>query len=106
MGTTMNNKNPKQAPSIFIQVTTLLEQYLDMSSSRWSYKTSLEEVGIDSINIVDLIFILEDEFQIELGFQHYFAELQWKTIGALVSAVEQQLAGQDNHQQPYLARAA
>ena len=102
----MNNKNTKQAPSIFIQVTTLLGQHLDMSSSRWSYKTSLEEIGLDSFNIVDFIFILEDEFQIELGFQHHFAELQWKTIGTLVSAVEQQFVVQDNHQQPFLARAA
>lgn len=102
----MNNKNIKQAPSIFIQVTTLLGHFLDMSSSRWSYKTSLEDIGLDSFTIVDFIFILEDEFQIELGFQPYFAELQWKTIGALVSAVEQQFVVQDNHQQPYLARAA
>jgi len=102
----MNNKNTKQPPSIFIQLTNLLGQHLDMSPSRWSYKTSLEEIGLDSFNIVDFVFILEDEFQIELGFQHYFAELQWKTIGALVAAVEQQFVVQDNHQQLYLARAA
>jgi len=102
----MNNKNTKRAPSIFIQVTTLLGQHLDVSSSRWSYKTSLEEIGLDSFNIVDFIFLLEDEFQIELHFQHHFAELQWKSIGALVSAVEQQFTVQDNHPQPYLARAA
>ena len=102
----MNNKNTKQAPSIFIQVTTLLGQFLDTTSARWSYKTRLEEIELDTFNIADFVFILEDEFEIQLGFQHYFAELQWKTIGELVTAVEQQFANQESFQQPYLARAA
>ena len=47
-------------------VVKLLAQYRDMDVDGISMETKFEDLGIDSLDMVDLVMALEDEFGIEL----------------------------------------
>jgi Acyl carrier protein len=47
-------------------VAKLLAQYRDMDVDGISMETKFEDLGIDSLDMVDLVMALEDEFGVEL----------------------------------------
>lgn len=50
-------------------VCKLLAQYRDMDVDGISMETKFEDLGIDSLDMVDLVMALEDEFGIELDVE-------------------------------------
>jgi acyl carrier protein len=48
---------------------------------------ALETLGLDSINVLELTFALEEKFNIEIPFNAN-TEFDFKTVGELVHAVE------------------
>ncbi len=48
---------------------------------------SLTELGIDSLEVVELTFLLEEKFDVEIPFNAN-SDIEAKTVADLVSAVE------------------
>lgn len=48
------------------KVAKILAQYRDMDVDGISMETKFEDLGLDSLDMVDLVMALEDEFGIEI----------------------------------------
>ncbi len=48
------------------KVAKILAQYRDMEVDGISMETTFEDLGLDSLDMVDLVMALEDEFGIEI----------------------------------------
>lgn len=58
----------------------------------WSPLTTLEEIGFDSLDLVELIFLIEDRFSIDIGFNANTNINDVKTIDDLRGELEKLLA--------------
>jgi acyl carrier protein len=47
----------------------------------------LDELGLDSLGVVELTFLIEEKFDIEIPFNANF-DIKAKTVGDLIKAVE------------------
>lgn len=65
------------------KVREIIGEHLDMDASSINNETSFEELGIDSLETVEVMMELEDEFEMEIPV----AEVG-KTVGSLVSYIE------------------
>jgi acyl carrier protein len=52
----------------------------------------LTELGIESIDAIDMIFDLEEKFDIEIPYNANSAQIEFGTVGDVVRAIEQVLA--------------
>jgi len=59
--------NSKTNMSSFSSVAKLLAERLEVDISTIHPDTDLESLGADSLTVVELIFDLEDEFDVKLG---------------------------------------
>ncbi len=71
---------------ILEKVKTILAEQFDVDEDKISVETDLQEdLGADSLDVVDLLMSIEDEFEIEVPDD----EIEnLKTVGALVNYIE------------------
>ncbi|NLN48694.1 MAG: acyl carrier protein [Clostridiales bacterium] len=69
---------------IFEKIKSLLVENLDCDASEITKETKFDDLGIDSLDITELIMILEDEFNIEIPMENSI-----RTISDLVKKVEE-----------------
>ncbi len=71
---------------VFEKIKAILADQFDVDEDTITTETNIQEdLGADSLDVVDLIMSLEDEFEIEVPD----SEVEnIKTVGALVSFVE------------------
>lgn len=48
----------------------------------------LDEIGVDSLMAVEMIFDLEEKFDIEIPFNANDAKLEFETVGEVVEAIK------------------
>lgn len=48
----------------------------------------LEEIGVESLDAVEIIFDLEEKFGVEIPFNANDSQMAFETVGDIVSAVE------------------
>jgi len=79
-------------------VSTTLERLQQLFIARFDYKiedvtatTTLENLGLDSLDIIDFLFDIEDEFKIKVPDR----EFEVKTIQDMVDAVDRFISEQD-----------
>lgn len=65
------------------KIKELLKEHLDCDTESINEQTTLEELGIDSLETVEILMELEDEFGIEIP-----ASEVGKTVGSLVEYIE------------------
>lgn len=65
------------------KIKEVLGDHLDVDTSSVNNETSFEELGIDSLETVEIMMELEDEFEMEIPV----AEVG-KTVGSLVEYIE------------------
>lgn len=65
------------------KIQNVLAEKLNIDEGRITEKTSFEELGLDSLDIVELSMALEEEFNIEIKTDEAV-----KTVGDLVSYIE------------------
>jgi acyl carrier protein len=53
----------------------------------------LTELGIESIDAIDMIFDLEEKFDIEIPYNANSAQTEFGTVGDVVRAIEKVVAG-------------
>lgn len=70
-------------------VYTILKQYAPQFEGELSSDTRLEEIGMESLEIVESIFDLEEHFDITIPNPGESAELNtaFKTVGDVINAV-------------------
>lgn len=74
----------------FESIAKLLAKYKDIEWEKLTPETTFEELELDSLDIVELLMRIEDEFEVALELEESMT-----TIGGLVDAVKKQRE-QDN----------
>lgn len=71
---------------VFEKVKAILAEQFDVEEDSISLETNIQEdLGADSLDVVDLIMSIEDEFEFEVP-DHEVENI--KTVGALVDFIE------------------
>lgn len=65
------------------KIKEMLAEHLDIDASTITEDTSFEELDVDSLDTVEIIMEIEDEFDIKIEYENV-----GKTIGSLVKYVE------------------
>jgi acyl carrier protein len=68
---------------VFEKVKTILADYKEIDESSIELDTTMESLGIDSLDTVELVMNLEDEFDVEIEVDEDI-----KTVGDLVKIIE------------------
>jgi acyl carrier protein len=71
---------------IFEKVVEILKNYSDVEGLEIKKETSFKELGIDSLDFVEILMELEEKLEIELELEENFS-----TIGELVDFIEKKL---------------
>jgi acyl carrier protein len=72
------------------RVQTLLQEHFSLSPAQTGPDQTLEQLGIESLEAVEFLFKLEEEFKISLSEERAV----FATVGDIVSIVEKTLAAQ------------
>jgi acyl carrier protein len=82
-------------------VSTTLERLQKLFIARFDYKleeltasTTLENLGLDSLDVIDFLFDIEDEFNIKVPDR----EFEVTTIQDMVEALDRFISEQDSQQ--------
>ncbi len=66
------------------KVIGILEDYTDVDASSINEDTTFEELGLDSLDTVELMMSVEDEFGVSIEVSGDF-----KTVGSVVKYIEE-----------------
>ena len=67
------------------KVKAILAEQFDVEEDKITADTDLQDLGADSLDVVDLLMSIEDEFEVEVPDE----EIEnIKTVGSLVSYIE------------------
>ena len=69
------------------KVIELLADHFSLDTADITAETSFEELGIDSLDVVEFVMTLEDEFDVQIE-----AAQAGKTVGELVAYIESKQA--------------
>lgn len=72
---------------VFDKVVAILADYVDADTSTITLETSFEDLGIDSLDMLDMVMALEEE----LGGVELELSEDIKTVGDLVSYAESKI---------------
>jgi acyl carrier protein len=76
------------------RVKIIVANQLDIDPSDLTETTELQEVGFESLDVIEVIFSLEDAFQVDIPFNANDNDpSEMKTVGDIVRMVEVILAG-------------
>jgi len=85
-------------------VSTTLERLQKLFIARFTFKTeelaattTLEYLGLDSLNIIEIMFDIENEFNIRIPDRE-LREMKVKTIQDMVDALDRFISEQDSKQ--------
>jgi acyl carrier protein len=80
--------------SILEQVINVVAKQLDKDPSAFDESTDLQEAGFESLDVIEMIFNLEDEFKINIPFNANESDtVQMRTVGDIARLVETIKAG-------------
>ncbi len=71
--------------SVFDKVKTLIVEQLDVDEAKVSMTTTFEDIDADSLDVVELVMALEEEFGIEIADEEVE---KIKTVGDIVKYIE------------------
>lgn len=75
-------------------VQAILKANFDLSPDVLQPDAKLEDLAIDSLSVVEVLFAVEDEFNVKVPSEPVASQLQMKTIGDLVAYVDKLMAEQ------------
>jgi acyl carrier protein len=74
-------------------VIAIIAKRLPVEKRNLSVADRIDELGIDSISAVEMIFDLEEKFDIQIAYNSNNARLEFQTVGAVVEAIKKQVVG-------------
>lgn len=72
--------------SVEDKVKSIISDQLEVDASKLSAETTFEDIDADSLDIVELVMALEEEFDLEISDQEI--EENIKTVGDVVKYIE------------------
>jgi len=76
-------------------VITIIAEKAQIDRGKVVLSAKLTELHIASLDVVEIIFAIEEKFGIEVPFNANSPQLEFETVGAVVQAVEKLLAERD-----------
>jgi acyl carrier protein len=77
--------------SVAVDIVEMITDRISPSNSALQISEPLDKLGLDSLKLVELIFDIEEKFDIHIPLNANM-ELESKTVGDLIQAVEQLVA--------------
>jgi len=75
--------------SVLEQVIKVIAKQLDKPPSEFDESTDLQEAGFESLDVIEMIFNLEDEFKIDIPFNANETDTtQMRTVGDIARMVQ------------------
>ena len=74
---------------VFEIVRSLISEQLDLDEDKIDLKTSFEDIDADSLDVVELVMALEEEFNLEIADEEVE---KIKTVGDVVNYIESQIS--------------
>lgn len=74
---------------VFEKVKSLITEQLDVDEERLDMDTTFEDIDADSLDVVELVMALEEEFNLEIADEEVE---KIKTVGDIVSYIEKQIS--------------
>jgi acyl carrier protein len=71
---------------VFAKVKTLIVEQLDVDEDKVSPKTTFEDLDADSLDVVELVMALEEEFDFEISDE---TVENIKTVGDIINYIEE-----------------
>ncbi len=68
-------------------IVDLLGRYKKVEPDGWNAETKLEDIGVDSFDFVEFVFMLEDEYHIEIDYNANDTATSLNTVGDVAKAV-------------------
>jgi len=79
------------ASEIFNTLRDLLKNEFSLSTEHITPETRLNELGIDSLNLMEFIFAAEDAFSLRIPEQDFDPRSAGTSLGDISNIIEQQL---------------
>ncbi len=76
------------APSVAEDVLQIIAEKGQVERDRLTPDASLADLAIASLDVIEIIFALEDRFGVEIPFNANSARAEFATVGDIISAVE------------------
>ncbi|MGI6615998.1 MAG: acyl carrier protein [Dethiobacteria bacterium] len=70
------------------KVKEIISEQLEVAADQLTTETTFEEIDADSLDIVELVMVLEEEFDLEIS-DHEIEEIN--TIGDIVNFIESKI---------------
>ncbi len=74
---------------IFEKVKSLISEQLDVEEEKITLETTFEDIDADSLDVVELVMALEEEFNLEIADEEVE---QIKTVGDIINYIEKQIS--------------
>ncbi|HXF86877.1 MAG TPA: acyl carrier protein [Xanthobacteraceae bacterium] len=78
--------------SVTSDVLALIQKKLPPEKSALTMTDRLKDLGIDSLSVVELIFELEEKFNIQIPYNANDTEPEFETVGEVVEAIKKVIA--------------
>ncbi len=75
------------------EILDIVAQKAVIDRSKLSPEVKLTDLNVSSLDMVEVIFALEDRFSIQLPFNANTSSSEVQTVGDVIAMVEKQLAG-------------
>jgi acyl carrier protein len=85
----------------FESMQAILKEKFDFAPDTLQRETALKDLDVDSLTMVEILFAVEDEFEIEIPSEPAEWQSQMRTFGDLVDYVDKLIATQ----RPAVARS-
>lgn len=69
-------------------VTAIIAKKVRVEASKIELSDRLEDLGLESLDAVELIFDLEEKFDIQIPYNANDPNFEFDTVGEVVSAIE------------------
>ena len=77
-------------PSVTARLTAMAARRSGLDVSAIELNTPLADLGIDSLGLAELMFDIDDEFNIEISDEQM---VKLNTVGDLIEQIEQEISG-------------
>lgn len=74
---------------IFGKVRSLISEQLDIDEEKVTSETTFEDIDADSLDVVELVMALEEEFDLEIADEEVE---KIKTVGDIVGYIEKHIS--------------
>jgi acyl carrier protein len=79
------------AETIVADLLDIIRRHTKSTGPDWTAATTLEDVGIDSFDLVELIFEVEDKYGVSINFNANRTTDDFKTVGDVARVIQDTL---------------